>query len=62
MTENPLFLGEYHQVFKNTSFMTDFGHTQGYKKTSDNKRGGKKSHFFTKIVKISLMRMVLIMN
>ena len=51
MTENPLFLGEYHQVFKNTSFMTDFGHTQGYKKTSDNKRGGKKSHFFTKIVK-----------
>ena len=50
-TENPLFLGEYHQVFKNTSFISDFGYTQGYKKTSDNKSGGEKSHFFTKIVK-----------
>ena len=46
--ENPLFLGEYHQVFKNSNFMTDFGHTEGYKKTSDTKKAGNKSHFFTK--------------
>ena len=49
--ENPLFLGEYHQVFKNSNFMTDFGHTEGYKKTSDTKKAGSKSHFFTKFTK-----------
>ena len=51
VTENPLFLGEYHQAFKNTSFISDFGYTEGYKKTNNNKRDGEKSHFFTKIVK-----------
>ncbi len=49
--ENPLFLGEYHQAFKNTNFFADFGYTDGYKKTSSSKRPGAKSHFFSKIVK-----------
>ena len=30
--ENPLFLGEYHQAFKNSNFLADFGYTEGYKK------------------------------
>ena len=50
-TENPLILGEYHQAFKNTNFITDFGYTKGYKKTNSKKRDGDKSHFFSKIVK-----------
>ena len=50
-TENPLFLGEYHQAFKNSNFLTDFGYTKGYKKTSITKKAGEKSHFFSKFVK-----------
>ncbi len=50
-TVNPLFLGEYHQAFKNTNFITDFGYTKGYKKTNSKKRDGDKSHFFSKIVR-----------
>ena len=44
--ENPLFLGEYHQAFKNSNLLTDFGFTEGYKKTSNKKRAGDRSHFF----------------
>ena len=50
-TENPLILGEYHQAFKNTNFLTNFGYTKGYKNTNSKKRDGDKSHFFYKIVK-----------
>ena len=32
VSENPLFIGEYHQAFKNSNFMADFGFTKGYKK------------------------------
>ena len=39
--ENPLFLGEYHQAFKNSNLYTDFGYTEGYKKTSTTKRPGQ---------------------
>ena len=49
--ENPIFGGEYHQVFKNSSFITDFGFTEGYKNTSSTKTKGSKSHFFSKFVK-----------
>ncbi len=49
--ENPLILGEYHQAFKQSNLLTDFGFTEGYKKTSSTKKGGEKSHFFTKFVK-----------
>ncbi len=49
--QNPLFVGEYHQAFKNSFFLSDFGYTEGYKKTSANKKGGGKSHFFAKFDK-----------
>ena len=44
-SESPLFLGEYHQVFKNSYLMTDFGYTEGYKKSP-----GSRSHFFSYFV------------
>ena len=50
-TENPLFLGEYHQAFKNSEILADFGFTEGYKNTSVSKRGGDKSHLFSKFIK-----------
>ncbi len=50
-SENPLFLGEYHQVFKDSSLLTDFGYTAGYKNISASKKPGEKSHFFLKYVK-----------
>ncbi len=50
-SENPLFLGEYHQDFKILNLLADFGYTEGYKNISATKKRGDKSHFFTKIVK-----------
>ena len=50
-TENPLFVGEYHQAFRNSNFLADFGYTDGYKKTSKTKKAGSKTHFFSKFVK-----------
>ena len=50
-TENPLFLGEYHQAFKNSNLLTDFGYTKGYKEKTAKKKTGDKSHFFSKFVK-----------
>ena len=32
VSENPLFTGEYHQAFKNSYLMTDFGYTEGLQK------------------------------
>ena len=51
LTENPLFLGEYHQALKDANFLSDFGFTEGYKKTNNKKKGGDKSHFFAKYTK-----------
>ena len=51
VTENPLIMAEYHQVFKNSDFKLDVGFTDGYKKTNAKKRPGAKSHFFTKFEK-----------
>ncbi|MDC0619356.1 hypothetical protein OAO89_03470 [Pelagibacteraceae bacterium] len=50
-SENPLFLGEYQQAFRNSNFIADFGYTEGYKKNTAKKKAGNKSHFFTKFVK-----------
>ena len=51
VTENPLFMGEYHQAFKNSYLLTDFSFTEGYKKNSIKKSSGSKSHFFSYFVK-----------
>ncbi|MDC2987083.1 hypothetical protein OAY20_03185 [Candidatus Pelagibacter bacterium] len=50
-SENPLFTGEYHQVFKDSYLMTDFGYTEGYKKKDGNQKSGTRSHFFSYFVK-----------
>ena len=47
--ENPLFTGEYHQAFKNSSFIADFGFTEGYNETSPTKNKGFKISFFFKV-------------
>ncbi len=44
-------MGEYHQDFKDSNFLTDFGYSKGYKKTDSKKKKGDKSHFFSKFVK-----------
>ncbi len=49
--EHPLFTGEFHQAFKNSNFLADFGFTEGYKKTSLTKKAGDKSHLFSKFIK-----------
>ena len=49
--EHPLVIAEYHQAFKNSKFLTDFGYTKGYKNTSEKKKAGSKSHIFTRFVK-----------
>ena len=50
-SENPLFIGEFHQAFQNSSLIADFGYTKGFKKTNS-KKSGNKSHFFSEFTKI----------
>ena len=50
-SEHPLILGEYHQAFKNSNFLADFGYTEGYKNITNNKKEGDKSHIFAKLIK-----------
>ncbi len=49
--EKPLFIGEYHQAFRNSNFIAEVGFTEGYKETTATKTAGGKSHFFSKFVK-----------
>ena len=52
MQVRTLIIGEYNQALKgDASFLTDFGYTEGYKKTTDIKKSGDKSHFFSKFTK-----------
>ena len=44
-TGKPLFLGEYHQAFRNSNFLTDFGYTEGYKNLAQQKSWRKVSFF-----------------
>ena len=50
-SENPLFLGEYHQVFKNSNFYIDAGFTEGFKKTSATKKLEKNLIFLPSLQK-----------
>ena len=51
VSEHPLFLGEYRQVFENSNLVLDFGYTKGYKNTTATKKAGEKSHIFGKFFK-----------
>jgi len=50
-SEHPLFSGEYRQAFKQSDLIMNLGFTEGYKNTSDTKKSGNKSHFFSQFVK-----------
>tara|TARA_B100000963_G_scaffold360919_1_gene393872 strand:- start:2132 stop:4531 length:2400 start_codon:yes stop_codon:yes gene_type:complete len=50
-SENPLFVGDYRHVFKDSNLNLNFGYTGGYKKESSTKKKGDKSHFFSKFTK-----------
>ena len=54
VSENPLFLAEYRQDFLNSFLIVDAGYTSGYKKITDKKTSGSRSHLFTKL-NISLL-------
>ena len=44
-------MGEYNQAFKNANLLTDFGYTEGYRKTSLSKKAGERHHFFSNFTK-----------
>ena len=44
-------MGEFHQAFKNSNFLADFGYTEGFKKNTSKKKSGNKSHFFSEFTK-----------
>ena len=49
--ENPFFMGEYNQALKNANLLTDFGYSEGYRKTSGKINSGKRHHFFSNFIK-----------
>ena len=49
LNENPLFLAEYRQDFKNSFLIVDAGYTKGYKKTTNKKSSGGRAHFFSNL-------------
>ena len=51
VSENPLFIGEYHQAFKNSNLFADFGYTEGYKKQVIKKAREANLIFFCKFIK-----------
>ena len=56
--ENPLFMGEYRQAFKNSRFNFKYGLYWRLQKTSTKKVGGDKSHFFGKFSKVLINLMM----
>ena len=46
--ENLILFNEYRQAFNNSNLIVDTSYTEGYKKTSDIKLPGSRSHFFAK--------------
>ena len=49
LNENPLFLAEYRQDFKNSFLIVDAGYTKGYKKKTNKKSSGNRAHFFSNL-------------
>ena len=47
-SNEPLYLAEYRQDFAKSFLITDVGYTEGYKKKSNTKTSGSRSHFFSK--------------
>ena len=47
--ENPLFLNEYRQAFKNGFLTLDMSHMTGHKNTSSRKTNGSRSHIFANL-------------
>ena len=39
-SENPLFIGAYHQAFEKSNLLADFGYTEGYKNVNSSKEVG----------------------
>ena len=54
----PLFLGEFNKLLENSNLLTILV-IQRDTKTSSKKRGGEKSHFFAKFIKISAMKKIM---
>ena len=48
-SENPLFLNEYRQAYRNGFLTLDTGYTEGYKNTSKIKTDGSRSHIFANL-------------
>ncbi len=48
-SENPLFLSEYRQAYRNGFLTLDTGYTEGYKNTSKIKTEGSRSHIFANL-------------
>ena len=48
--ENILLMNEYRQAFDNADLVVDSSYTKGYKKNSDKKLPGSRSHFFAKYI------------
>jgi len=47
--ENPLFLNEYRQAFKNGFLTLDTGYTEGYKNITSTKTNGSRNHIFAEL-------------
>jgi len=47
--ENILVMNEYKHAFKNAFLIVDTSYTKGYKKTTNTKLSGSRSHFFSKL-------------
>tara|TARA_B100001057_G_scaffold493107_2_gene586922 strand:- start:180 stop:2516 length:2337 start_codon:yes stop_codon:yes gene_type:complete len=50
-SNEPLYLVEYRQDFAKSSLIVDAGYTEGYKKKTNKKTPGSRTHFFTKFYK-----------
>ena len=59
-SNNPLFLTEYRQDFAKSYLILDTGYTEGYKKKTNFKTPGSRSHFLLKFIKIYLKTKIVL--